>query len=197
LSTATNKVIEGASFPEFAMDCARAFSPLISLRDDSEAPIPDKIEPYTKASEEMLHEARTRKAEVEAMTTGEAEQAAEMEVASYEQRMNELRRELADAAGKLRAMRAEVGRWSPPSSEHEPLKQYMLDQLDREIEWQTRDVTDDELQRIEGEEWRRRMLTKLDAEIMRAENEIAEKQRAAEFATRWLTELRASLGITT
>jgi hypothetical protein len=195
VSTPTNKVIEGADFPEFAMECARAFSPLISLRDSPDAPIPKRIEPATKVNLDMLREARMRKAEVETMTTGEAEQEAEIEVATYKQRMDEMRRELAEAAGKLRAVRAEVERWTPPSPDHEPLKQYMLDQLDREIEWQTRPVDNNELERIDGEEWRRRMVTKLDAEIMRAENVIAEKRQAAEYATRWLVELRASLGL--
>ena len=197
MSATTNKVIEGASFPEFVMESARVFSPLISLRDSPEEPIPTRIEAGTGVNEDMLREAQARKAEIEAMSTLEAETAAETEVAVYKQRMNEMRRELAEAATKLREMRAQVEQWEPPSEHHVALKQHMLDSLDREIEWQTRDVTDNELERIDGEEWRRRMIAKQDAEIARTENVIEEKRASAEFATKWLTELRASVGMTT
>jgi hypothetical protein len=195
VTATTNKVIEGASFPEFVMESARAFSPLISLRDDPEAPIPDRIEASTGVNEEMLREAHERKAEIEAMSNLEAETAAATEVAVYRQRMDQLRSELAEAVNKLRAMRHEVERWEPPSDAHLPLKQHMLDSLDREIEWQSRPVDNNELERISGEEWKRRMIAKLDAEIARTENVIVEKRQAAEFATRWLMELRASLGL--
>jgi hypothetical protein len=195
VSTTTNKVIEGASFPEFVMESARAFSPLISLRDTPDAPIPERIEASTGINEDMLREAKARKAEIEAMSTLEAETAAEAEVAVYKQRMSEMRRELADAATKLREMRAQVEQWSPPSESHVALKQHMLDSLDREIEWQSRHVDNNELERIGGEEWRRRMIAKLDAEIARTENVIEEKRASAEFATKWLMELRASLGL--
>jgi hypothetical protein len=193
MSILSDKVVDGASFPEFAMECSRSFMPLISLRDTPEAPIPTRIEPDTRQYERVLRESRIRKAEIESMSREETQAAVEAEVSAYEQRMEELRRELRHSAGKLRAMRAEAEAWTPPTPEHAALKQYMIEQLDREIEWQDRKLDGDELARIDGQEWQRRMLSKIDAEIAHAEEQIKKERSRAESATIWLRQLRESL----
>ena len=120
---------EGQTFPEFLMCCARAFGPLISMRDaDTDTPIPEKIAMpsyHTKA----LEEAHAELARLKGMTTaekkaiGEADKKREIEyhTAAIERRKEE--------NARLNDMVARITAWTPPSSDHEGLKQFMLQQI--------------------------------------------------------------------
>lgn len=122
-------VNQGQSFPEFSMRCARAFSALAHMMDQPmDAPIPDVFKPsdyYTKA----LQEAQETLAHLERMTPqqavayGDAKRREEIEMTNAPPA-----KQVAERA-RLYAMQTQVNAWIPPSSDHDSLKRFMLDQI--------------------------------------------------------------------
>ncbi len=120
---------KGMEFKPFVLQCARAFGALIEMRDDPmDAPIPEKFEPddyYTKG----LAEATQEQTRLQDMTDDEkiafGVQTREENIASHQ-------KSLANATTeneRLSEMARQVKAWKPPTSEHNGLKEFMLDQI--------------------------------------------------------------------
>jgi len=189
----THKLHDGEpqTFPEFALACARAFGALILMRDDPpDAEIPDRFEPsnhYAKA----LGEAQARYAELQAMTTDQAEaEAAKV----YAENLRYWRESVAKAAAvveRYEAMLAEVEAWEPPTAEHQGLKEFMAEQLTSSIRFDG--STLDEPKPLTGEEWLKREKERAYKNIGHYAEEQAKEIARAEQRSAWVRALRESL----
>lgn len=117
------------TFKEFALGCARAFSPLISMRDlPADAPIPETLYPSARYTEAIQR--ATREIErYDSMTQEECKAMMEEEAAltsgaytSYEVNLLERHRRYAK-------MLKQVDAWTPPTPEHIGLKEFMQEQI--------------------------------------------------------------------
>ena len=126
----TAKLVEnGQSFPEFVMGCARAFGALIEMRDESaDAPIPHEFKPSTYHAD-RLTEIRTELLRLQDM--GNDERIAFGRAAKEEDiaRNREYIRKTEEENARLAEMESQVKAWEPPTSEHQELKKFMLQQL--------------------------------------------------------------------
>jgi hypothetical protein len=117
----------------FALQCARNFGALVSMRDDpSDAPIPERFEPSTYHTE-ALAKAKARVAELEAMTPEQAKAAA---LAADDQEAARRDKYVAEAkAQSVRyvTMMTKVREWKPPTADHEGLKRFMMEQLSESL----------------------------------------------------------------
>lgn len=128
---------DNVAFKDFALRCARSFGALIEMRDEPlDAPIPERFEPsdfYKKKYEKMKdaydnfvanlpskEEMDKKYAEYVAIRTKEAEE--------YNKK-REIRRK------RYEAMLEKVKKWVPPTSGHENLKKFMIQQLEESLEW--------------------------------------------------------------
>ena len=122
----TGKVTE---FKQFALNCARAFGALITMRDDPmDAPVPDKIE-ASSYSAQRFAESKERLAQLRLMTPEQAEIAAfnaHQEATEYAARRNA---ETDTENERLDAMLTKVLAWAPPTPEHVGVKDFMAEQL--------------------------------------------------------------------
>jgi len=127
----TEKLMKsGQTFPEFIMGCARAFGALIEMRDSpNDAPIPDKFEPSDYNAKRLI-ESREELAKFKAMS-GE-ERAAFGETAKAEdvaRKQGYLEKAIVEN-NRLEDMAAQVRAWTPPTKDHQGLKDFMLQQID-------------------------------------------------------------------
>lgn len=178
------------SFPEFVMNCARAFGALIELRDSPDAPIPDEFAPsdyYVK----MRAEAEVKLAKVEAMTYVELDAAAD---ADYEKALaahGGSVREKNERRLRYQRMLEQVQAWEPPTSEHQGLQDFMVQQLQESIRFDCQ--IHDGPTRLTAREWHDREVESAKWSLDYAEREAeAERTRAAE-RTAWVRSLRGSL----
>jgi len=116
-------------FQDFALQCARNFGALISMRDESwDAPIPDSFGPgdyNTKA----LAKAKKELARLVAMTLPQQKKEGEVLRQMQITKMQEWLGKDTRANARIDAMRSKVWEWQPPSPDHVGLKDFMLDQL--------------------------------------------------------------------
>ena len=94
----TAAIKDGITFSDFAMNCARAFGALISMRDEPlDAPIPERVEP-TDYHAEKIKKAEERLSALIAMTAKELD----AEAAEYWERETAYNKKAHEEAEELR-----------------------------------------------------------------------------------------------
>lgn len=180
-------------FPDFAMQCARAFDALITMRDDpAGAPIPERFEPNTRYHDNRLIAASATLTELRALTPEQAEDRAYHEwieaTACYMSR----ERERAAQRERYEGMLAKVLAWEPPSPDHAELRTFMADQLRQSIDSDCGHASPPP-ERLTGAMWLAAQITEAERDLAYHTKARAEEVERAAGRTRWVAELRASL----
>ena len=193
----TAAIQHGISFERFIMDCARAFGACVTLRDEVPGgdAIPLVFQPnlyHFHAMELLTQELE----ELQAMSDDDAHLAAADEWELKEQgRKKKLEEEIAMRVA-YKAMLVKVEAWTPPTSEHQGLKRFMREQIERGLDFDCcdefyRDVTP----RIAGPRWRTlRMAEKSESLAYHTKQHQKEVENAAR-STEWVRALRESIGV--
>lgn len=137
----TEKIYDGEqqSFRDFALRTSRGVGATITMRDQSldTLPTPETVQNNSTYHAEKLLEANRRLDAATAMTDEEAEAKAlqiyQNDVMSW-QRRNVARHALRT---RYNNMLAQVSVWQSPTKNHEPLKEFMISQLQESLEYDT------------------------------------------------------------
>jgi len=183
-------VEEGGTFEKFVWRCARAMSPLFSMREKPfEEPIPDKIEPLSTYHLNGISRAKARLEELRAMTPAQIEAAAleafRVDAAYWEETAIEARETLA----KYEKMRERVEAWEPAEA-YAGLKEFMLQQIAASVAY-TGEPEKPKL--VDGPDWHAQQLEICERDLNYHEGKWDEDLKAAEFATNWVQGLRAEV----
>lgn len=175
----------------FAMACARAFGALITMREDpKDAPIPDEFKPDEYYSQRLMSlgdEARR----LESMTIKECIAAQNNEIANRRQACDSYVAEREIHNRRYASMLEKVTAWEPPSSEHQGLKQFMIEQLElskHDSNWKP-DVPHVQ----DPGTWRTMKLATLKDQIESAKKYLAEEADRAQKRAVWVRQLKAAL----
>lgn len=189
----TSALYEGkeVSFPEFVMQCARAFGALVTMRDDPmDAPIPDEFAP-SNYYDEQLKLAESRLEKIKNWDSKKANQEAlklyKKSLKDYEvsvERVNALKARYED-------MLAKVNNWNAPTPDHEGLKKFMVNQLQESIEFDCN--TPEKPKKISGASYKGQCIKSEKWNIAyHTKEKEAEAKRCAE-RTNWVRDLRKSI----
>lgn len=177
-------------FKDFALQCARGFGALITMRDDPmDAAIPTEFKPGTYHAD-RLAAAEAELADFQNMRPDEADR---MAADDYKQRIAQKAKydqEREERNTRVKAMLAAVEFWTPPTADHVEMKRFMVEQLTISIE---QPYERDPIERLSGTQWLAGKIAaaKHDIEYHKAEN--AKEIERAQGRTEWLRQLRASL----
>jgi hypothetical protein len=191
----TAKLMEsGETFPEFIMGCARAFGALIEMRDSpNDAPIPDKFEPSDYNAKRLIS-AREELVKLKAMsieertTFGEAAKAEDIE-----RSRKYLEKALAENS-RLEEMAAQVRAWTPPTKDHQGLKDFMLQQIDvskNSVDYSERSLT--EAQAKPAKVYYVEAVSSAARDIKYHTEGNAKEVERTNSRTEWVQQLRASI----
>lgn len=178
----------------FAMQCARAFGALITMRDDPhDAKIPHKFEPDTRYSDERITEAQEKLSSLPRMSPAECDAAAsadqEQAVAAWRDRAQtrELqRRRYEDMISKVHA-------WRSPEAVS-GLKDFMLEQLTKSIDFDCNvGEYDREPTPKNGNEWQAMQIEDAQRDLSYDLEERAKEIARVADRNLWLDALRVSL----
>lgn len=189
----THSIKDGITFEQFALGCARAFGALITMRDEpSDAKIPEKFEPsdfYLKSRET----AEAKLAELRAMTPEQCEAAALASYLDACERNQTRRKENIDLRNKYQAMVTEVVLWEPPTPDHVPMKEFMIEQLHSSISFDCGGDYIVDPPKASGVTWLANYVHSLERDIERYIAHHNEEVERAKTRTEWVNALRSSL----
>lgn len=187
----TSDIYDGkdVSFRKFALQCARAFGACIRQRDSSMDEEPKLIEPDIDFHTRHLDEIKNfKKPTVAEFTKYRDERVAYC--------VNEIAK---DAALKVKYenMLKAVSKWRPPTTNHNRLKDFMVDQLKRSIEFDC----DNQYRKADLEKWRSisykeyvKQLTQTNKDSVKYHKKAIEKEiKNVRRANAWISALFKSL----
>lgn len=188
---------EDMKLKDFAMLCARNFGACIEMRDlPLSAPIPEKFEPspYYK---DRLEEAKRKYADFMALSASEKraflertfEEVIDSNIKDYEETSKSkdvLRR-------RYNAMLLKVVKWTPPTSEHIDLREFMIKQIHDSIEWDCKEYMP---QLPNKDEWCDicRYIASLKKDVEYYQEAYDKEQARYASLNKWLDDLRNSFG---
>lgn len=191
----THDIKDGISFEQFVLNCARAFGACITLRDESGGgeKIPEAFEP-SDYHQKALGIARNTLAELEDLTFAECERRAAADYDEAEQsritRLQENKQQLAAYAAMLDKVRL----WSPPSSEHVGLHEFMQSQITESIKFDDRiNCYEKPTVRLSGIDWHDEKKARAIKDIAYHKAEHTKEVERTNQRNEWVRLLRESL----
>ena len=186
--------LEGVTFPEFALRCARAFGALITLRDEAfDAPLPDCIKPF-KYHLAALEKSIKTLLKIDFWSGAQAESEWKANYAmAVENRETKLKGSSVTRK-QYENMIVCVEDWTPPTPDHVGLKDFMLKQLIESIEFDCLGEGDFSMPQAQsGLEYQHRRLCRVLQDIEYYAKSYREELVRSRERTEWLRELRLSL----
>lgn len=193
----TAKIKDGIEFNEFVMTCARAMGACVMMRDDPmDTPIPDEFKP-SEFYINSVENARKELARLKSMTDDECmnESRAEHDKAKEYHTQGQLEDRL--ARERYASMLAKVKAWTPPTTEHEGLKDFMVQQIESSIKFDcNHDYHGEQLAVLKmdiASDWRAKKIAAQHATIQQYSKSAREEADRAKDRTDWVKALRDSL----
>lgn len=188
----TVDIEKGISFKQFALNCARAFGALITMRDDAlDVPIPDEFQSSDYHMKE-LEKAQGRLASLEVLSKSELAQAAQKEYVDALIKYNKQREENRKLEEKYRDMLRQVKSWLPPTPDHEGLKKFMVEQIESSIKFDC-GYSPERPTLKTPEEWLRKQKESILWDIAYHTQENEKEIRRCKERTAWVVALKKSL----
>jgi hypothetical protein len=180
------------TFREFALTCARNFGALVMLRDQPlTGDVPPKFEPsphYAKQLKAYQEELAQCKLWSDKTWEREAYADFEKDVAYYRERQAESDRLRKDYTDMLRQVKA----WTPPTPDHQGMKDFMIEQLESSIEHDCYNYEGKAVLRT-PQEYKALVLNALEKNVVRYMQYVAEEEERTAGRNDWVERLVASL----
>lgn len=182
------------TFEEFVLSCARNFGALITMRDESmDAHIPDEFKPSDHHSK-RLAEAREELARLRTLTPQQAAYDADADFRKAMQAWEEASQRRQEERERYEAMLAEVRAWTPPTVDHQGLKDFMIQQLEESIRFDCSGYERWKPEPKPGSVWLEERITKAERDVNYHLEEHAKEVERARERTAWVQALKRSLG---
>lgn len=195
----TYDIENGISFEDFALGCARAFGACLHQRDDSSKDKP-KLREETSYYAEKLPEALAEYGYLQSLDDKQQEEYGEQARNEEIERIQEQLEKKRELEVKYRAMLDKVGAWTPPTSEHVGLKEFMTKQIIDSIQFDcTTNYYVEELQKaitMKPIEFYEKALAMAEWNCKYHEEELEKDEKRVAESNAWIIELYKSLGIT-
>ena len=191
----TSGVMDGTvtDFTEFALQCSRAFGACITLREE---PLSSEI-PEFKVSDH--HKERLKETEEELSKFYEMSEDKKLKLYKSEQAekvksAEKTRAEKMETRKRYEAMLLKAKDFVPPSSDHEQFKNFMIEQLERSIEFDcSTKYCDLEEEPVDFETWKADKVKSLMRDVEYYTKEYQKEQETVEKRNEWVRLLKESL----
>lgn len=180
---------------DFLLKCARGFGACMDLRDESlDIDIPIKLEPSTY-HKEQLEKAYKDLEKYKTMTIDEAQKIINIEYEKNQKCYHEAMIKNRETNERYISVRNEVDRWIPPTSEHNNLKKFALEQIDMSMEYDMQDYYQKELDKPKKtpEEYITSMIGCTADSIKYHLKNWNEEVKRTDERNKWINDLRESL----
>jgi hypothetical protein len=186
---------DNLTFKEFTLKCARAFGACIHQRDDSSNTLPKKQE-VDKYHLDELNSAIKKLKNFKKTSKKVLRQKMERDFLKRNKELLISIEKTHALQNKYKLMLKKVNNWIPPSTEHDGLKKFMIEQIAESIKWDCSTSYQEEGLSREKESFEEHYvaeLKSLEDDIKYHEKKYNEDVERTNKANRWIEELYNSL----
>lgn len=190
----TAKVKEQDDVPlrEYALDCARAFGALITMRDEPmNAEIPEELE-ISSYHKKALGKASKEFYNAIGMRNDEAERLANEAYVGNLESHGESLKENKETSFRYGKMLAKVARWQSPSEDHDSYREFMISQLEDSLSFDCGHSSYMPKKQT-GAEYRATLVKDAKWSMDYHKKNFAEEVKRTKRRTKWVQDLRDSL----
>lgn len=194
----TSEIANDQTFEDFLLGCARAFGACMHQRDDNTGAKP-KLQTVSNHYEETILEMEAELGAIRSMNRQQREEYGQELKEEHIKYAQDSFNEMVLLKNKYDAMLEKVQAWNPPSTDHQQLKQFMIDQINDSIKYDcnttytlqalTEATNADPLKLVDEK------ATGYEESIVYYEARAAEEEVRVEASNRWIMALYDSLGI--
>jgi len=193
----TSKIYEGedVSGKEFIMTCARAFGALIEMRDEPlDARIPEELKVDTY-HEKQLERSKQELDKYKNMSIEEAQKLVDKNYKKRIEENNKYYKEKLELKDRYEKVLVEVEAWKLPSPDHQSLKNYAIDQLNKSIDFDCSGIEnyEKEIKKETPEEYIQLKIDKCLWDIEYHQREWDNEVKRVNERNLWIKQLRNSL----
>jgi hypothetical protein len=174
-----------------ALRCARAFGATIMQRDDP-MDQPPKLREESPYYAESVARDEARVAYLATLTPEEAEREAAAQFDAAMVRHREYEEERTVTRNRYNAMLAQAVQWTPPTPEHQGLKDLMIQQLTESIKYDCGPLWAAP-ERMSGAEWLAAEQEAAERSLTRSRESLREERERVKEANGWITALYESM----
>lgn len=183
---------KAVSFNEFVLAATRGMGAAIMQRDDGPGPIADEYQPsdyhrlaHVKAEATLAELQRLSLYEWAQREKGERNNHINLDRAADEKS--------ASIRARYESMLAQVRTWRPPTTEHVQFKEFMVEQLERSIEYDCAVFPNPERPIRSAFEFRDAALTRAESDVAYHREEWVKEQERTASRNKWVRDLKGSL----
>lgn len=196
----TDGIIKGdiTTFEEFAILCTRAFGATIHMRDQPLDKRYEKAE-ISEYHPQELDRLRKEKSEMNGLSDEEIIDEAKNWVEEEKRGLHELIQESHKSKIKLTEILNKAKKFEPPTKDHEHFKKFMIDQLEKTIDFDCGTEYEEDLLKkldqieMDAESLRKKKLDRIDKSISYHEEELLKEKERCEGRNKWMDSLFDSL----
>lgn len=187
----TADIENGISFEKFILSCARNFGALIMMRDEpNDAPIPDEFKP----SDYYIEALKKSNEEFDFLSSLTDNQIKEYSESEYNKSVKDWQKredEKLLLKNKYNEMLEKAIGWQPPTKDHEGLKEFMISQITKSIEWDCAEY--DRPEKLTPKQWINERLKNVRWQIDYQTKENEAEIKRSEGRTEWVRKLKESV----
>lgn len=191
----TDAIQKGADFPAFAWLCARAFGALVMMRDDSlDAPIPKKFKPSDYHSKAIV-KIKRELAKLRGLPGQKVYNLAKADYDAAVASMEEGIRKAEETRAQYEAVLKEARAWTPPTSDHVGLKEFMIKQIEDSINFDcdTTYYQNHKPAKLSGSQWLLQKVQSLEKDLEYHKQENIKEIERTDSRNGWIAALRKSI----
>ncbi len=180
-------------FRTFVLTCSRGLMATVHQRDEplSKLPTPRTVSEYARS---YVENCKTNLANLERVTPEQADVRAATEYQEQLDHYEQVRINDAQLRTRYESTLIQVRAWIPPTKDHQPLKDFMIEQLEDSIKHDCELLTyTAKAERKTGQQWLAEQLESARYSLASAEKRLAEEELAVASANAWITALYESL----
>lgn len=189
----TADIEKGITFEKFALDCAKNFGALITMRDDPKGTKIPKFKP-TSYHVKSIEKDKKEKNRLLQLTEEEKQEATNRE---YREKILSNKDGIHDKhvlRDKYETMLSDVRLWKPPSEGHEELKRFMVNQITESIDFDcATSYYETEVVKLSPDAWLKEKLGEIDWNIDYHEKENRKEIERVNDRNDWVEKLKNSL----
>ena len=192
----TAKIADNISFRDFVLTCARAFGACVEQRDDDmgEKPKLKKLDVFYH--ENAIKDAKAKLKLIKEYTDSEIKLLIDKEFKNKINSTKKSLRENTELMAKYNKMLEAVKSWSPPTSDHEGLKKFMIEQIESSIkfdcnsDYYNRDL---KKKKLTVGQYKKQLIDQTNWNIAYHTTGIEKEIKNVETSNKWITALYNSL----
>lgn len=190
----TSAILEGATFEEYALQCARNFGALVMMRDEPiDKAIPDKFEPSSYAKQQ-LEKAKKEFARLNDLTKIEWQKELDASYKSICETYGRYNKENAEKRAKYEAMLQKAKAYKAPTPEHENYGNFLVSQIEDSIKFDCSHIYEIPV-KLTLDEFVSDKLAQVQKDIAYFNKSNAEELERTDKRNQWIADLRKSLNI--